>query len=142
MKRIIVLAAVIGISLVGANGAWAGEAVDPVEQVLEACEPEIEAYCSQVTPGEKRLLACFYAHEDKLSGRCGYALYDAAAQLEQFAVAVAYLAQQCHDDLMKFCAEVKVGEGRVGSCLLEHQEEVTESCRQAMEDGELHHIEE
>lgn len=142
MKRLIVLAAVIGISMVGVSGGGAEEAVDPVEMVAEACQQEIETYCSQVTPGEKRLLACFYAHEDKLSGRCSYTLYDAAAKLEQFAIAVAYLAEQCHDDLLKFCAEVQLGEGRVGSCLLDHEEEVTEACRQAMEDGDLHYIEE
>jgi hypothetical protein len=45
-----------------AVGAWAQESI--VDKVTTACEPEIKAYCSQVTLGEGRLLACFYAHED------------------------------------------------------------------------------
>ncbi|MBW2528536.1 MAG: hypothetical protein JRI23_30455, partial [Deltaproteobacteria bacterium] len=122
-----VLVAVVAVLLVGATGAWAQDSI--VDNVMKACEPEINAYCSQVTLGEGRLLACFYAHEDKLSGRCQYALYEGAAQLEMFAVAVTHLAEECWDDLEKYCAEVELGEGRVGSCLLEHKAEVTDACR-------------
>ena len=50
--------------------------------MIDACKPEIEAYCSQVTPGNGRLLHCVAAHEDKLSGQCEYALYQAASLLE------------------------------------------------------------
>ncbi len=40
-------------------------------------QDDLETYCKNVTPGEQRILACLYAHEDKLSGRCVYALYNA-----------------------------------------------------------------
>ena len=50
-----------------------------IESVARGCEKELTSYCSNVTPGEGRILACMYAHEDKLSGMCEYALYDAAA---------------------------------------------------------------
>lgn len=123
-----------------AGGAWAEESV--VDRVVKSCEDEIKSYCSQVTPGEGRLLACFYAHGDKLSGRCEYALFSAAAELEQFAAAVTHLATECHDDLLEHCAEVELGEGRVASCLLEHKEEVTEACRQAIEATELEVVDE
>ena len=128
-----VLLTVILFCLTLAPAAW-GEEEGIIESVIEACEPEIEAYCSQVTPGQGRLLACFFAHEDKLSGRCGYALYTAAADLEQFAAAVTLLARSCRDDLVEHCGEVELGEGRVASCLLEHKEDVTEVCRQAIDD--------
>ena len=124
------------------NVAVAGAQEGIIDSVMTACEPEIEAYCSQVTMGEGRLLACFYAHEDKLSGRCQYALYQAVADIEDFAAAIVHVATQCEDDLMKFCAEVEVGEGRVGSCLLEHKAEVTEACAQAMDDVGLEVVEE
>ena len=48
------------------------------EYLQEACKEDIKNYCSNVTPGEGRLLACAAAHEDKLSGQCSYALYQAA----------------------------------------------------------------
>ena len=118
--------------LLSVTGAWAQDSI--IDNVMKACETEINTYCSQVTPGEGRLLACFYAHEDKISGRCQYALYEGAAQLEQFAAAVTHVATECHDDLMNFCAQVELGEGRVGTCLLEHKAEVTDACRQAIDD--------
>ena len=139
MKRTLLLATV-GLALLVAPNAGAQEEI--IDNVMAACAPEIEAYCSQVTLGEGRLLACFYAHEDKLSGRCQYALYEGAAQLEQFAAAVTHLANACFDDVEKHCAEVELGEGRVGTCLLEHKAEVTDACRQAMDDVELEVVEE
>jgi hypothetical protein len=139
MKRNVLLVVVAGLML-SVTGGFAQEGV--IDSVMEACEPEITAYCSQVTPGDGRLLACFYAHEDKLSGRCQYALYQAVADLEDFAAAITHIATQCEDDLMKFCAEVELGEGRVGTCLLEHKAEVTEACSQAMDDVGLEVVEE
>jgi hypothetical protein len=126
--------------LLSVSGAWAQD--DIVDNVMKSCDAEIKAYCSQVTLGEGRLLACFYAHEDKLSGRCQYALYEGAAQLEQFAAAVTHLAIECRDDLEKYCAEVQLGEGRVGTCLLEHKADVTDACRHAIDDVGLELVEE
>ena len=134
------LIVVVAVLMLSVTGAFAQESI--IDEVMTACEPEITAYCSQVTMGEGRLLACFYAHEDKLSGRCQYALYQAVADLEDFAAAITHLATQCEDDLMEFCAEVALGEGRVSTCLLEHQAEVTEACSQAMDDVGLEVVEE
>lgn len=134
------LIVVVAVLMLSVTGAFAQESI--IDEVMTACEPEITAYCSQVTMGEGRLLACFYAHEDKLSGRCQYALYQAVADLEDFAAAITHIATQCEDDLMKFCAEVELGEGRVGTCLLEHKAEVTEACSQAMDDVGLEVVEE
>jgi Cysteine rich repeat len=39
-------------------------------QVRESCSSELSQYCAEVAPGEGRLLACLYAHGDKLSGQC------------------------------------------------------------------------
>jgi hypothetical protein len=105
-----------------------------VETVEKGCATEIESFCSQVSPGEGRLLACFYAHEDKLSGQCQYALYSASAQLEQAVSALDYVATQCRDDLMTYCAEVQVGEGRVLECLRANSESVSAACTQAVND--------
>jgi len=134
MKRNVLVIVVVGL-MSSVGGAWAQEEI--IDGVIAGCETEIATYCSQVTPGEGRLLACFYAHEDKLSGQCEYALFVGAAQLEQFAAAVTHLAVACSDDLEKFCAEVELGEGRVGTCLLDHKAEVSDACRQAMDDVEL-----
>ena len=139
MKRNVLVVVVAGL-LLSVSGAWAQDEI--IDSVMQACETEINTYCSQVTPGEGRLLACFYAFEDKLSGRCQYALYEGAAQLEQFAAAVTHLATECIDDIETYCGEVELGEGRVGSCLLDHKAEVSDDCRQAMDDVGLAYDEE
>ncbi len=109
-------------------------AQDIVSSVQKGCAAEIENYCSQVTMGEGRLLACFYAHEDKLSGQCQYALYDASAQLERAVSALNYVAGQCDDDIMKHCADVQLGEGRIIDCLKANSETVSAACTQAIDD--------
>jgi hypothetical protein len=107
---------------------------DIVTSVETGCAAEIESFCSQVTMGEGRLLACFYAHEDKLSGQCQYALYDASAQLERAVSALNYVAGQCDDDIMKHCTEVQAGEGRILDCLKANSETVSAACTQAIDD--------
>jgi len=105
-----------------------------VETVTKGCEKELTSYCSNVTPGEGRILACLYAHSDKLSGQCEYALYDAAVQLERFVAALAYVANECDEDLDKFCSGVEAGEGRLLKCLDDNAEKVSARCTQALKD--------
>ena len=109
-------------------------AQDIVTTIEQGCSVEIEKYCSQVTPGEGRMLACFFAHEDKLSGQCQYALYNASAQLEHAISALNYVAGQCQSDMEKLCANVAVGEGRLLDCLDANKESVSAACNQAIGD--------
>ena len=111
-----------------------GFADDIVSRVENGCATEIKNYCSQVTQGEGRMLACFYAHEDKLSGQCQYALYDAAAELEHAVSALNYVAGQCEDDIVEHCASVQLGEGRVLECLESNAESISTGCTQALGD--------
>lgn len=61
-----------------------------IETVANGCKTEIATYCKDVKLGEGRILACLYAYQDKLSGKCEYALYDAAARLERAVAALSY----------------------------------------------------
>jgi len=106
----------------------------PVETVLEGCKKEMDTYCKNVKMGEGRMLACLYAHEDKLSGRCDYALYDAAAQLERAVAALTFLANECREDLKKFCSDIKPGEGRLLNCIDKNHKNLSGRCKQAIED--------
>jgi hypothetical protein len=139
MKRNILVGVGV-VLLLSVSGAWAQDSI--VEGVMAACEVEINTYCSQVTPGEGRLLACAYAHEDKLSGGCTWAIYKGVAELEAFVDAVVEVATACEDDLMTFCSQVELGEGRVATCLLEHKDEVSDGCSAAMDDTGLEFVEE
>ena len=110
------------------------QADDMYNSVTNACATEIENHCSDVVPGDGRLLACAYAHSDKLSGQCEYALYDAAVQLERMISAMSYLVNECIDDVDRLCAGVKEGDGRLLACLEENAEEVSPRCTQAIDD--------
>ena len=81
-----------------------------------------------------RILACLYAYEDKLSGRCEYALYDAANQLERAVTALAYLANECKNDVNTLCADTVPGEGRILKCLEKNDAKVSNRCKQAAKD--------
>ena len=105
-----------------------------LEYVVTSCEADLKQYCSQVTPGEGRLLHCVAAHEDKLSGQCSYALYQAASLLEQLSVAIVYVAQSCETEIDSICGDVKAGEGRILACLEENGESLGESCKKALAD--------
>lgn len=118
--------------LVGMSGSVLAQ--DIVDTIETGCATEITTFCSQVSPGEGRLLACFYAHEDKLSGQCQYALYNASAQLEHAVSALNYVAGQCSDDLVKLCPQVPAGEGRLLDCLKSQEEAVSDACNAAIAD--------
>ena len=107
---------------------------DIVDSVATGCEKELSSFCKDVTPGEGRILACLFAHSDKISGRCEYAVYDAAAQLERAVSALTYVANECDADMDKFCAEVAAGEGRVLKCLDENASKISARCTQALKD--------
>lgn len=130
MKSQLVQLAAVASLLMSANLV----AQDPVTTIETGCKTELETFCSQVSPGEGRILACFYAHEDKLSGQCQYAMYEASAQLERAVSALNYVASQCDDDIMTHCAEVQLGEGRLIDCLKSNSEVVSAACTQAIDD--------
>ena len=79
-------------------------------------------------------MACLYAHEDKLSAKCEYALYDAAVQLERAVAALSYVANECNADLEKYCASIPPGKGRLLDCLDKHDKQVSKRCKQAVKD--------
>ena len=41
-----------------------------IAKIQASCATDIKSFCSQVTPGEGRLMLCMMAHEDKLSDQC------------------------------------------------------------------------
>jgi len=114
MIRFIGVFAVLGLlvlSGVAAAEKWI------VETFSEGCKADLEKYCKDVKPGDGRLLACLYAHSDKISARCEYAVYDAASQLER-----------------ALTANIKPGEGRLLTCIEKNDAKVSGRCKQALKD--------
>ena len=93
--------------------------------------PKSTSY-KDVTLGEGRILACPYSHQDKLSGKYEYALFDVAVQLERTVAALAYAVNECGDDLDKHCSSVAVGEGRLLKCLEKNDKKLRLRCKGAL----------
>jgi len=130
MRKFIISSLVV-VSLLLTTG-WAQAEESLVEGVKKACHKELTTFCKGVQPGEGRILACLYAFQDRVSGKCEYAVYDAAAQLEQAATALKFAAAECKDDLLKYCGNVTVGNGRVKACLDKNEKSLSEKCKDAL----------
>ncbi len=128
--RFVLLSIVAAAMLLPAVPAAAEESL--LDYVEASCKGDLDKYCSQVTPGEGRLLYCVAAHEDKLSGQCSYALYEAASLLVELADAVADVAIACEADIESLCGSVEAGEGRVLSCLDANKAKVSQPCKDAV----------
>ena len=119
----------------GAHTAAAQSAAQSLaQQVRDGCNTELKSYCSKVTQGEGRVLACLYAHEDKLSGSCQFALYDASKRLERAVNALNYVASECRTDVNTLCPKVQAGEGRILQCLNDQSSKVSANCDRALKD--------
>ena len=136
MKKIWICLVVVGCMMLAWVPAFAAEK-GIVETFAEGCKKEIETYCKDVVPGEGRVIACLYARQEKLSTRCEYAIYDAAAQLERAVAALTYLANECREDLKTFCSDVKPGEGRLIQCIDKNKAKISSRCKQAIKDVDL-----
>jgi hypothetical protein len=131
MRKTVICVAVFGCVMFLGGIAVAQQKV-PFEKILEGCFKEFETYCEDVTPGERRILACLYAHSDKVSTLCESALYDASAQLKRVMNALSYVANECRDDLEKYCSDVKPGEGRLIDCIGKKKDVITDRCKSAI----------
>jgi hypothetical protein len=132
MKRAFCIIGVVAMSFGVVGSLCAQETL--IETVANGCKTEIETYCKAVTPGEGRILACLYAYQDKLSGKCEYALYNAAVRLERAVAALTYVANECEADLAANCSGVKAGEGRLLQCLEKNDAKVSKRCKDALKD--------
>jgi hypothetical protein len=132
MKKAMSVMASMAILLLGISCATAQP--DLVKTVADGCKVELEKYCADVTQGDGKVLACLYAHGEKFSPKCEYALYDAAVQLERAVAALSYLVNECDDDMEKYCSAIEPGEGRVLDCLNKQGKNVSERCRTAIKD--------
>lgn len=105
-----------------------------VDDVRKACTVEIKTYCNNVTPGEGRILACFYAHGDKIGPQCEYALFDAASRLERAVAAITYVANECEDEIEAHCANIQPGGGNIAQCLIVNEAQLGKACNRALAD--------
>ena len=106
------------------------------QSIFESCETDLKDFCSQVLPGNGRIVACIYAHEDKVSESCDAAIEDQAGLLDSFFESVRYVMDRCADDIQKHCAGTKFGEGRIFTCLIEKTSSLNDECKKLIPEME------
>jgi hypothetical protein len=119
MKKIILMTGVIVVSLclITAVG-FTQQEVDP----RGVCKADVEQFCKDVKPGQGRIWSCLKSHDAELSQACKDRMDQMREKGKAFGMA-------CREDAKKFCKDVRPGQGRIVSCLKNHQGDLSESCK-------------
>lgn len=75
-------AAMLGVALFFSFAASVNAEVGPFEKLGAACGEDIEKFCSSVSLGQGRVLACLEENKDKISAECDEARAGAQKQFE------------------------------------------------------------
>lgn len=107
------------------------------QSIFASCEEDLAKFCPAVTPGNGRISACLYAHEDQVSPSCDAAIAETADLIDMLFERVRYAKQQCGADVAKLCGEVEIGQGRLFSCLHEQKAALSAECLEVIENVQL-----
>jgi Cysteine rich repeat len=94
----------------------------------QSCAGDIKKYCSDVTPGEGRMLYCMQAHEDKISTKCAYDLEEAAADVQLHADNLKEAVAACKAEISGVCGKIQPGQGRIAACLFANRSTASKAC--------------
>lgn len=97
------------------------------------CAKDRETLCGNIEPGEGRIMKCMQDNKDKASAECK------AHMKEKMNAHFKGVKEACHGDAEKFCADVKHGEGRMMKCMKEHHNELSNGCKQEVENMKAKH---
>jgi hypothetical protein len=98
----------------------------------QSCADDIKKYCSDVTPGEGRMLYCMHAHEDKISTKCAYDLEEAAADVQLHADNLKEAITSCKAEISGVCGKTQPGQGRIAACLFANRSTASKACGDAL----------
>jgi hypothetical protein len=119
-------------NVASAETAIAKAVTDKAEKVITkiqaSCATDIKSFCSQVTPGEGRLMLCMMAHEDKISDKCFTTLVDAGDAVELTISSAKRAAAVCAPEIDTLCADVKAGGGQIAQCLINNNAKLSSAC--------------
>jgi hypothetical protein len=121
------------------------------EAIRQSCRVDYQSYCASVPTGGQAALACLQQHRSSLSAACRKAVAAASpsgapatagsaapstAPAQHTAVSprqeLALVRSECSADYRRYCPGVRPGGGRALACLSDHQESVSQGCRQSL----------
>ena len=86
------------------------------------CREDIQKFCATVQPGAGHFRDCLQQHAAELAPAC-------QQHLTQMKAKVATWRQACEGDVQKLCSGVAPGRGGIARCLREHQNELSQACK-------------
>jgi hypothetical protein len=98
-----------------------------------SCADDIKKYCSDVTPGEGRMIYCMHAHEDKISSKCGFDLEEAATDVQLSADNLKEAITACKAEITGVCGKTQPGQGRIAACLIANKPTASKGCVDAIQ---------
>jgi hypothetical protein len=98
-----------------------------------SCADDIKKFCSDVTPGEGRMIYCMQAHEDKISPKCAFDLEEAATDVQLSADNLKDAVIACKAEITGVCGKIQPGQGRVAACVMANKSTASKSCVEAIE---------
>ncbi len=99
-----------------------------VAKIEASCSADIKSFCSQVTPGDGRLMLCMMAHEDKLSDKCFTTLVDVGDAVELTISSAKRAVSVCEPEIDTLCADVQAGGGQIAQCLITNKSKLSAAC--------------
>lgn len=120
-----ICALVLGLAISAPTSANAGGAAT----LANDCSKEIQTYCSKVTPGNSRVVACLIAHEDRISPRCRLTAYLGSGTLNNRLKHLQAMAKTCSSDILQYCSQLRPGGGRIYDCIRKNRATLTDECR-------------
>ncbi len=90
------------------------------------CAGDVQKFCKDVQPGAGRIARCLKEHENDLSLACKRQMAEVKKGVHEF-------REACEDDVLRLCAGVKPGGGRIIKCLKENENELSPECKAKMD---------
>ena len=145
MKSLIALCAFsIATSFATASLAQTPEATPPVPGTTPAepdhasgaikagpCAKDMDLLCPGVTPGPE-MHKCMKDNHKKVSKEC-------KAKMKDMHKAMKGVHAACHEDAQKFCSDITPGKGAMMKCMTEHKDEVSQACKDKLENMKAKH---
>jgi hypothetical protein len=92
------------------------------------CKADVKQFCKGVQPGQGKIIACLESHKLELSSACREKIGKAENKVKVY-------RDSCMEDVQKYCAGVKPGEGRIMACLAGRERDLSPACKEQIGAG-------